>query len=72
MQGVVPQEVEDDFGISVQALVPLQALIMQAVELQVMPVPRQAPPEQASLYVQRLLSSQDGLVFQLQAGFSVQ
>ena len=62
----MPQVVDVDFGVSVQVLVPLHVLVMQSVDVQVIAVPVQTPPEQASLKVQRLPSSQAGLVRQAQ------
>jgi hypothetical protein len=58
---VVPQVVEEGRGVSVQALVPLQVRVMQSVDVQVIDVPLQLPPEQVSPQVQALLSLQDGL-----------
>jgi hypothetical protein len=46
---VEPHVVEDDFGVSVQALVPLHVLVMQEVSVQVIAVPWQTPPPQTSL-----------------------
>jgi hypothetical protein len=63
---VVPQLVPEDLGVSVQLAVPLQARVMQVLEVQVMLVPWQEPPEQTSLYVQSTPSSQAGLVRQAQ------
>jgi hypothetical protein len=59
---VVPQLVEDGCGVSLQALVPLQLRVMQAVDAQSTVVPTQLLPEQASLYVQALPSSQVAFV----------
>jgi hypothetical protein len=56
---VVPQEVPEDLGVSVQALVPLQARVRQSVETQEMAVPWHVLPEQTSVWVQRFPSSQD-------------
>jgi hypothetical protein len=41
--------VSEGFGVSVHALVPLHALVMQAEDAQVRSVPWQIPPVQASL-----------------------
>jgi hypothetical protein len=46
---VAPQAVEDGFGAWAHELVPLQVRVMHNVSLQVIAVPWQAPPEQASL-----------------------
>ena len=46
---MLPQVVDEAFGVWVQMLVPLQVLVMQAVSVQVTAAPMQAPPEQASL-----------------------
>ena len=46
---MVPHAVDEGFGVSVHALVPLHVEFMQAVDVQVIVVPRQLPPEQASL-----------------------
>jgi hypothetical protein len=46
---VVPQVVDEAFGVLVQRLVPLHALVMQAVSVHVTAVPWHVPPEQASL-----------------------
>jgi hypothetical protein len=46
---VVPQTVEEGFGVSVQALVPLHDLIMQSVSVQVIGVPWQTLAPQTSL-----------------------
>jgi hypothetical protein len=62
----VPHAVEVDFGVWVQVLVPLHAESMHVVEVQVIAVPVQVLPEQASLNVQRLPSSQPGLERQAQ------
>jgi hypothetical protein len=53
----VPHVVDDGFGVSVHALVPLHAELMQSVDVQVIVVPVQLLPEQASLKVHRLPSS---------------
>jgi hypothetical protein len=45
---VLPQEVEEGLGVSVQVLVPLHDRNMQVVEVQEMAVPWQAPPPQMS------------------------
>ena len=55
-QAVVPQVVVSGSGVSVQLLVPLQAELMQAVEVQLTEVPLQLPPKQTSLYVHALPS----------------
>ena len=52
-----PQAVVDGFGVWVQLLVPLHVLVMHAVSVQVIDVPRQDPPEHASLYVHGFESS---------------
>ena len=44
-----PHVVDDGFGVSVQVLVPLHVLVMQDVDVQVIPVPWQTPPPQTSL-----------------------
>ena len=62
----MPHSVDDDFGVSVHALVPLHDLVMQAVDVQVTPVPWQAPPEQRSPYVHGFPSSQAGIGVQPQ------
>jgi hypothetical protein len=46
---VAPHVVDDGFGVSVQAPVPLHARVMQADEAQVTPVPWHVPLVQASL-----------------------
>jgi hypothetical protein len=63
---VVPQVVDEDFGVVVQRLVPLHVLVVQAVSVQVTAVPWHAPAEQVSLYVHRLPSSQAGSAVQPQ------
>jgi hypothetical protein len=63
---VVPHDVDESFGACVQVLVPLHVRVMQAVDVHVIPVPWQAPPEQASLYVQAFPSSQAALAVQPQ------
>ena len=45
----MPQTVEEDFGVSVHALVPLHDLVMQSVDVQVIEVPWQTPAPQTSL-----------------------
>jgi hypothetical protein len=57
---VAPHSVDDDFGVSVQVLVPLHVLVMQDVDVQVTLVPWHVPPEQTSLYVHGAPSSQTG------------
>jgi hypothetical protein len=54
---VVPHVVDEGFGVLVQVLVPLHAEFMQAVEVQVIVVPVQLLPEQASLKVHGAPSS---------------
>ncbi len=56
----MPHAVEDGFGVSVQALVPLHALVMQVVDVQVTAAPWHTPAAQASLYVHGAPSSQNG------------
>jgi hypothetical protein len=46
---VVPQAVDEGFGVSVHALVPLHVEFMQAVDVQEIVVPMQLPLLQASL-----------------------
>jgi len=58
----VPHVVEDGFGVSVQLLVPLHVLVMQAVDVQEVLMPSHTPPEQTSPYVHRLPSSHAVLV----------
>jgi hypothetical protein len=55
---VVPHDVDEGFGVSVQVLVPLHTELMQAVGAQVTVVPVQLAPMQASLKVHRSPSSQ--------------
>ena len=62
----MPHTVDEDFGVSVQALVPLHDLVMQSVDVQVIAVPRHAPPEQASLNVHGFESSHATAVRQAQ------
>jgi hypothetical protein len=45
---VDPQTVDEGLGVSVQALVPLHAFVMQGVSVQVIAEPWQAPPPQVS------------------------
>ena len=45
----MPQTVDEDLGVSVQALVPLHDLVMQSVDVQVIEVPWQTLPPQTSL-----------------------
>jgi hypothetical protein len=59
---VDPHGVDEDFGVSVHVLVPLHTELVQAVDVQVIVVPLQLPPKQASLYVHALLSLQDTAV----------
>jgi hypothetical protein len=66
-QAVVPQEVPEDLGVSVQLLVPLQVFVMQAVSVQLMAVPVHEPPPQVSPQVQAFESSQAVLVRQRQS-----
>ena len=53
----MPHTVDEGFGVSVHALVPLHAELMQSVDVQVTVVPVQLLPEQASLKVHRFESS---------------
>jgi hypothetical protein len=48
-QFVVPHGVDDVFGVSMQALVPLHVFVMHVVSVQVIVVPPQVPPEHTSL-----------------------
>jgi len=59
---VVPQIVDDSFGVSVQALVPLHVRVMQSVVAQTSGVPSHSPPPQTSPQVQGSPSSQAGAV----------
>ena len=62
----MPHVVEAGFGVSVQLLVPLQAEVMQSVDVQVTAVPVQLEPEQASLKEHRSPSSHPTEVRQAQ------
>jgi hypothetical protein len=59
---VVPQVVDELFGVWVQVLVPLHVLVMQDVDVQETLMPAHTPPEQTSPYVHRLPSSHAVLV----------
>jgi hypothetical protein len=63
---VVPQVVDELFGVWVQVLVPLHVLVMQVVDVHVIVVPWHVPPEQTSLYVHKAPSSHAGTVVQPQ------
>jgi hypothetical protein len=63
---VVPHVVAELFGVSVHVLVPLHVFVMQVVEVQVTATPWHVPPEQTSLYVHGLPSSQNDSVVQPQ------
>ena len=63
---MLPQEVPEDLGVSVQLLVPLQDRVRHCVSSQEMAVPLHVPPPQVSLYVQAFESSQAALVRQRQ------
>ena len=62
----MPHVVDEGFGVSVHALVPLHAEFMQVVDVQVTVVPVQLLPEQASLKVHRFESSHAADVRQAQ------
>ena len=62
----MPHVVDDGFGVSVHALVPLHVDVMQAVSVQVIAVPVQLPALQASLKVHGFESSHATAVRQAQ------